>query len=217
MVTKTEAGAAGLAAILLLLAFAGLAFAVLHGDMAGFDSAVAGWLQAQDGSGPAGPPWLLEAARDITALGSVSLLGTIVVAGGIYLLGSGQARSAVLVAVAAIGSFAASSVVKHFFDRPRPDLEGATRVFTSSFPSSHAATSAATYLTIGLLLAATARRTSTKVYWLGWAVLLVAVIGLTRIYLRVHFPSDILAGWILGTEWTLICWGVAAALRARAR
>ena len=218
----TETGDKGELRLLAVLAFgAGLAFAfaaiadeVLEGETQDFDLAVLQALRGADG-GPIGPGWLREAMRDLTALGSFSVLGLVVVAVLGYLLLTGKRVMALLVLVSVIGGTLVSSVLKQLFGRPRPDLEAAAEVFTASFPSGHALISAVTYLTLGALLARVQRSARLRVYIIGVAVLLTLVIGLSRLHLGLHYPTDVLAGWCLGAAWACLCLAVAAWLQRR--
>jgi undecaprenyl-diphosphatase len=198
------------------LAFGVLAREVVEGDTTGFDRAV---LLALRKSGhvadPVGPAWLLEMARDITALGSYSILGVIVFASVGYLLIAGKGRAALLVLVAVVGGVLLSNGLKIGFARPRPDIvPQLAKVFTSSFPSGHATLSAVVYLTLGSLLTQMedeARRI--KFYFLGLAVFLTLIVGISRVYLGVHYPTDVLAGWCIGSAWALACWALALYLQ----
>jgi undecaprenyl-diphosphatase len=75
--------------------------------------------------------------------------------------------------------------------------------------------SAVVYLTLGILLCRIVQGRLVKMYCLGWAMLLTFLVGISRIYLGVHYPSDVLAGWMAGTGWALGCWAVAQHLRRR--
>jgi undecaprenyl-diphosphatase len=100
--------------------------------------------------------------------------------------------------------------LKGVFARPRPAVvPHLDQVSTASFPSSHAATSAAVYLTLGVLLAGTVSRPAVRAYLLGWAVLLTVLVGVSRVFLGVHYPTDVLAGWAVGLSWAVVC-GLAA-------
>ncbi len=197
---------AGLAA-LLLWGFAAVADEVLEGDTTVFDSTVKGWFRAPGApETPWGPVWLQEAVRDLTALGSFTVLGTVLVATVLYLAFSGKLRSALFVLISVIGGTILSTGLKAAFDRPRPDVEAAARVFTASFPSGHATVSAVVYLTLGLLMAEAVSHGRLKAYFIVLGILLTFAIGVSRIYLGVHFPTDVLAGWALGGAWALVCW-----------
>jgi undecaprenyl-diphosphatase len=198
----------------LLLGFAGIADEVLEGDTETLDTALLDLLRGPDGA-PFGPGWLTEAIRDLTALGSYSVLGLMVVGALGYLLLIGKRVMALLVLIAVIGGSLVSSILKELFSRPRPDLAHAAEVFTASFPSGHALVSTVTYLTLGVLLARVQRSGRVRVYIIGMAVLLALVVGLSRLYLGVHYPTDVLAGWCLGAAWAGLCLVGAAWLQRR--
>lgn len=195
----------------LILGFVMLADEVIEGDTQRIDEAVLRLFRGA--AGPAGPPWLVEMGRDVTALGSFAGLGIVFLASLGYLLLLRKRGLAALMAAAVLGGVALSTLLKALFDRPRPDLEGAARVFTASFPSGHAMLSAVTFLTLGALLARANADRRIKIYFMTLAVLLTMLIGLSRLYLGVHYPSDVLAGWCLGTAWAVLCWTVARRLQ----
>jgi undecaprenyl-diphosphatase len=197
---------ASAAVVLMLAGFGVLADEVAEGGTLTFDLAVLLALRVPGNpADPIGPPWLEDAARDITALGSVAVLSILVAAVAIHLMLAGKRGTGWFIAAAAAGGTIISSILKNVFDRPRPDLTGITRVYTASFPSGHATASAVVYLTIGALLAATVTRRSQKLFYLGIAVFLTLIVGLSRIYLGVHYPSDVLAGWLIGSGWAISC------------
>jgi undecaprenyl-diphosphatase len=202
---------------LLLLAFGHIAEEVLEGDATKFDQTVLLALRnPADPADPLGPPWLEEAARDISALGSYSVLGIVFIAVLAFLLMTQRRAAALWVAVAVGGGVLLSNVLKHAFDRPRPDLVAHTaRVFTPSFPSGHATLSAVTFLTLGALLASMQPSRRLKLFFLGVAIALTVAVGVTRIYLGVHHPTDVLAGWCVGAGWAAICWTVFHWLQQR--
>ncbi|WP_376095474.1 phosphatase PAP2 family protein [Roseomonas sp. CCTCC AB2023176] len=197
--------------------FAWIAEEVAEGDTRAFDRAILlGLRNPADLSDPIGPPWLEEMARDVTALGShVVLIGLVAGVVG-YLLLSGRRRTGVFIALA-IGSGALlSSVLKIGFARPRPDLvPHAVEVYTASFPSGHAMLSALVYLTLGALMMRVEPRRRTKAWLLGYAAVVTAMVGASRVYLGVHWPTDVLAGWCAGAGWALLCWLVMTALQRR--
>jgi undecaprenyl-diphosphatase len=122
---------------------------------------------------------------------------------------------ATLMLVATIGGTLISEGLKVGFSRPRPDLVAhVVEVHSMSFPSGHAMLSAVTYLTVGALLARSQARTAERGYILGAAIVLTLLIGASRVYLGVHWPTDVLAGWCLGAAWALLCWIVATWLTA---
>jgi undecaprenyl-diphosphatase len=166
---------------------------------------------------PIGPPWLQEAARDITSLGSIIVLTAITsaVAGFLFLVHKSQVARLMLVAV--FGGVVLNNLLKFIFERPRPDfVTHLTRVFTASFPSGHATLSAITYLTIGALLARTYPTFEIGLYFMSLATFLTVLIGVSRIYLGVHYPTDILGGWCIGAAWAIACWTLMAWLQQSA-
>lgn len=198
---------------LLVWGFASVADEVTEGETAAFDKAVTAFFREPGHlEDPWGPIWLEEAVRDVTALGSVTILALVVIASVAYLAFAGKARSAAFVAASVIGGTLLSTALKAWFNRPRPDVEAVARVFTASFPSGHATLSAVTYLTLGLLLAESARGPHLRAYLVGLGVTLALLVGLSRIYIGVHFPTDVLAGWCVGGAWALFCWAIYSLL-----
>ncbi|WP_375458059.1 phosphatase PAP2 family protein [uncultured Enterovirga sp.] len=199
--------------------FVTLAGEVLDGETFGFDRAILLALRMPgDLSNPIGPSWMEESARDITGLGGHVILTLITVSALAYLVMTGRRHAAMLVLVAIGGGMILSALLKLGFDRPRPDLvpHGA-RVYTASFPSGHAMLSAATYLTLGALLARVHAERAVKLFFLGVAVALTILIGASRVYLGVHWPSDVLAGWCGGAAWAGFCQYVALLLQRKGK
>jgi undecaprenyl-diphosphatase len=192
-------------------AFFQLADEVGEGDATSFDTAILlGLRNPADHSDPLGPRWLEEVARDVTALGSMTVLIGLTLAVAGYLWLSGRVRSMALVLVSAGGGIAFSSLFKRGFDRPRPDLvPHATEVYTASFPSGHAMMAAVTYLTLAAMLARVQPTRALKAYLFALAAFITLLIGVSRIYLGVHWPTDVLAGWTAGAAWALACWLIA--------
>jgi undecaprenyl-diphosphatase len=120
----------------------------------------------------------------------------------------------VLLVVATAGGLLVALLLKGLFDRPRPPFDsGAGYIATSSFPSGHSLLSAIVYLTVGALLARATSRYRVKLYFLTVAMLVTFLVGISRIYLGVHYPTDVLAGWSVGLIWALLCWLVAQYLQ----
>ena len=163
-----------------------------------------------------GPKWFRDAGRDVTAMGGVTVLTLLVAAVVVYLLLSTRYGMASLVIIATLGGLTVTSALKHWFDRPRPPLhQSDVIVYTTSFPSGHSSLSAATYLTLGTLLARSTRSRVLKFYFLFLALMATCLVGLSRVYLGAHYPTDVLAGWCVGLVWALICWAVARELQHR--
>ncbi len=203
----------------LVLAFGHIAEEVLEGDSTKFDQSILLFFrEANDLTNPIGPPWVKGMARDITALGSYAVLSIITSAVLVYLVMSHQRAAAFWILAAVGGGMLLSNALKLVFERPRPDVVfHATRVFTTSFPSGHATLSAITYLTLGALLASLHRPLNFKIYFLGMAILLTIAVGVSRVYLGVHYPTDVLAGWCIGAAWAAICWCIFNWLQVRGR
>jgi undecaprenyl-diphosphatase len=195
--------------------FAQLADEVREGETRRFDERVLLSLRnPADRSDPLGPAWVEETERDFTALGGVAVMGLLTLGVSGFLLLDGKKGAAVLVLVAVGGGLLLSSLLKHAVERPRPELvPHGSYVYTSSFPSGHSTMSAATYLTLGALLARVQRRRRVKAFLLGFAILITLLVGISRVYLGVHWPTDVLAGWTLGGIWALICWLLARRLQ----
>jgi undecaprenyl-diphosphatase len=165
---------------------------------------------------PIGPAWFEDMWRDVTALGSpmVLTLVTLICAG--YLLLRRRYRMLALLAVATVGGLAASLLLKSLFARPRPQFAAPDAyVLTASFPSGHSLLSAVVYLTLGALLARTTTRYRYKVYFITVALVVTVLVGFSRMYLGVHYPTDVLGGWSFGLLWALLCWLVARFLQKR--
>jgi undecaprenyl-diphosphatase len=196
-----------------LWAFVGLADEVREGDTHALDRGILLALRnPADPADPLGPRWLEEVARDVTALGGNAVLTGVTLAVIGFLALARKRGAALLVAASVGGGMALSTLLKLGFARPRPDLvPHAVEVYTASFPSGHAMLSAITYLTLGALLARVQPRWRLRIYILALAVLVTLLVGSSRVYLGVHWPSDVAAGWCVGAAWALACW--LAALR----
>jgi undecaprenyl-diphosphatase len=197
--------------------FVSLADEVIEGETLKVDRSILLWLRnPTDVSDPIGPSWFEETARDLTGLGGHGVLGLITLATIAYLLLTRRRGAALLVLGAIGGGMLLSTLLKLGFERPRPDLvPHGMRVYTASFPSGHAMLSAVTYLTLGALLARLHRLRRVKMFFLGLAIVLTILVGLSRVYLGVHWPSDVLAGWCIGAAWAALCWYVALLLQRK--
>jgi undecaprenyl-diphosphatase len=209
-------GALGVLA--LTIAFVYVAENVTQGDTRDFDERVLRALRRSDDPGSSiGPAWLQTGALDITALGSPTVLGLVVLAVTGYLLIHKLYRTGAFVFVASCGGWFLNWALKLAFDRPRPDLVPHLReVMSSSFPSGHAMTSAAVYLTLGTLLMRLVEGRLAKFYCIAIAMLATLLVGASRVFLGVHYPTDVLAGWLIGLSWALVCWMIERAVERRA-
>lgn len=157
-------------------------------------------------SDPIGPDWLEVVVRDITALGGLTTLVLLTTAACGYLWLQHKHRLAVFVAVSVSGGSLANTLLKGFIERPRPDIvPHGTSAALSSFPSGHAMMAAVVFLTLGALLALASDTRRVKIYLLSWSVLLTFLVGISRVYLGVHWPTDVIAGWIAGAVWAMLC------------
>ncbi len=197
-------------------AFVAIASEMIEGDLSAFDETVLLALRnPADLSDPIGPRALEIAMRDLTALGGVTVLTILTVSVILLLLLRREKGAAAVVAVAVIGGQVISHLAKLGFDRPRPDLvPHGVDVATASFPSGHSMMAAVTYLTLAVMLSRLEQRRSVKAFYLSLAVFLTLVVGISRVYLGVHWPSDVLAGWAAGAAWAL-AWSLAAQRLAR--
>ena len=208
----------GLALAMLALGAFALAGEVLEGDTQAFDERVLRALRdPADPSVPIGPRWLRIAALDVTSLGGATVIGLTVAAVVGFLLLQGMSRTALFVLLASAGGWLLNNVLKTVFARPRPEVvPHLHEVMSLSFPSGHAMTSAAVYLTLGAMLMRLSERRITKIYCMGVAMLATLLIGSTRLYLGVHYPTDVLAGWLIGMSWALMCWLVERRIERQA-
>jgi undecaprenyl-diphosphatase len=198
----------------LILAFLQIADLVEEDDMAAFDDAILMFFRDPTNIDQViGPLWLHEMVRDITALGSFALLGLIVAGVCFYLLMLRLRAEALLVLISVLGGTLISTVLKMTYDRPRPDLQAMSHQFTSSFPSGHAMLSAVTFLTLGALLSKLAPTRALRIYGFSAAIFLTLLVGTSRVFMGVHYPSDVLAGWCVGAAWALLCSAVAVMLQ----
>lgn len=218
-VARTEI--TGLIIVLLLGAslftFAELAEEMREGETLSFDRAVLLALRdPQNLSDPLGPDWLESAVADITSLGGKAVLTIIVLIVSGFLFLSNRHGAAALVLGSSIGGSLLNIALKSLFDRPRPDVVvHLVGVSSASFPSGHAMASATIYLTLGVLLARVQPDRRLKIYAGVVAATLTVIVGLSRVYLGVHWPTDVLAGWCIGAAWAMLCWLVAAWLQRR--
>ena len=204
-------------AALALLGFLLVASEVSSARTLAFDQAVVeGLREPASPATPAGPKWLRRVMLDVTALGGGTVLTIITGIVVLYLLVVKKWATALFVAIAVAAGGAANDLLKATFLRARPDVvEHLTEAYSTSFPSGHAMNSALTYLTLAALLARTQNNRRVRVYLIAVAVLLTLSIGFSRVYLGVHWPTDVIAGWCVGAAWALVFTGTARALQRR--
>ena len=218
---RTLSGGSMLVALLVALGaawgFVALTDEVLEGDTLSFDARVLLRLRNPlDPTDPIGPQWLEIIGRDVTALGGVALLGLLTLASAGYLKLRGHLSSMWFLLLAVAGGVIASQALKLGVDRPRPDLVPfGTHAYTASFPSGHAMMAAVVYLTLATLVSRVEPSRRLRIYFFALAILITFLVGLSRVYLGVHWPTDVLAGWTAGTAWALGCWILARWLASR--
>jgi undecaprenyl-diphosphatase len=198
-----------------LWVFVLVASLVTAGRTQAFDEQVLRALRRPDDPGvPIGPHAVHAFALDVSALGSVPIITLIVLLVVGYLLIERRYAMVALVLAASCGGGLLNTTLKAFFARPRPTVVPPLAIVgSSSFPSGHSMIAAVVYLTLGALLARTTTRWRLRLYYLGVALGMTGVIGVSRVYLGVHYPSDVLAGWVAGAVWALVCELVAQRLQ----
>ena len=201
----------GLGGCILVLIFLKLSSAVMGGETLSFDKRIVLFFRkANDPSLPIGPPWMASVLMDITALGGPTVIFLMIAAVVGFLVLQGRYWTALFILLTAMSGEAVGYLMKAAFFRPRPTIVPHLReAFSSSFPSGHAMQSAIVYLTLGAILMRLAQRRLTKIYCCTVAMTLTFLVGLSRVYLGVHYPTDVLAGWIVGLFWASLCWLIA--------
>jgi undecaprenyl-diphosphatase len=201
----------GVGVCLLLWGFLALASEVMEGDTTSLDTKILVSLRkADDPSRPIGPSWVQTSLLDLTAIGGPTVLGLVVFAVVGFLLLQTRYRTALVVLLTAASGEVANIAMKNLFLRPRPTVVPHLRdVDSTSFPSGHAMESAIIYLTLGAMLMRLAERRVTKLYCIGMAVFVTFLVGVSRVYLGVHYPTDVVAGWMFGFLWASLCWLVS--------
>jgi len=180
-----------------------------------FDQAVLAWMQPVPGD-PRGPWWLEGAATDLTALGGLSVLTLFAIVAIAFLLIQRKRLSALLLLLGLAGGVTLSEGLKSVFGRPRPPAAfQALETLNASFPSGHTLLATVFYLTLGVMLTRAFPRAHLKAFVLGAAMTVALLIGLTRVYLGVHWASDVFAGWCAGADWAMSLWLVAYAVQRR--
>jgi len=192
-------------------AFVGLAKQVVAGKTQTLDERMMLMLRADDdGGSPIGPPWMEEMGRDLSALGGYVVLSMVLLAVTGFLCLERKFRRLWFVWSSVAGGYVLVMALKSAIDRPRPDIVSHLSIFHSaSFPSGHSMMSAVVYLTLGALLAESTDKARVKFYVLSVPLVLSGLVGMSRVYVGVHYPSDVLAGWSAGLVWATACWMLA--------
>lgn len=215
---------ASILAMLLLIvtavyAFIQVADEIRERETGAFDATILRWFRNPvDLHQTRGPDWLVTAAIDATALGGTTVLIFVVVITLGFLWIAKKRKAFLLFAAAAIGGQLFNSALKHFFSRPRPDIvPHLAEVHSPSFPSGHSMMSAVIFLTMGALLSRLVAGKLLRGYIMGVSILLTIIVGITRLFLGVHYPTDVIGGWSAGLAWALICLLVAEILQHRGK
>lgn len=154
--------------------------------------------------------------RDFISLGGTDILVLVVASVAIYYLIQGNYKEMAVLLVAVIGAYVLSYFFKGLFNRPRPEfIPAGDYMYSASFPSGHALLAAATYLTLGGIVIQLLPRNRLKAYVLFLTIFVVILVGFTSAYLGVHWPTDVLAGWIIGSVWAIPWWQIVRCLRQR--
>lgn len=208
----------GLASCILLLLFLKLASEVMEGDTQSMDTKIVRALRkADDPSKPIGPPWVEGALEDLTALGGPTVTWLVMLSLTGYLLLQTKYRTALFVFATAASGDLVNHAIKGVFSRARPTVVPHLRdAFSTSFPSGHSMESAIVYLTLAAMLMRIVDGRATKAYCLGLAVLITGLVGVSRVFLGVHYPTDVIGGWIIGLFWASLCWLAAQHYEVRA-
>ena len=198
-------------------AFIHIADEMAEGEIRNFDETLLLMLRVPgDPSRLLGPNWLQETALEVTAIGGYPLIMlTLAVVSGFFIIT--KRYGAAVYVVLSVGSGALlSQTLKQYYARPRPDLvDHLDAVHTASFPSGHALVTTVAYLTLAAIVIGYLETRRARAYVLGVAVLVAVMVGVSRVYLGVHWPSDVAAGWALGAAWASFTWLVVHMLQRR--
>jgi undecaprenyl-diphosphatase len=187
-------------AIFLTFGFAKIAGTVVEGDTAGFDNAAMRFM------GEHQSPMISRAMVEVTMLGTGIVVAMIIGVSALFLWLYDYKNSATLLLVTTLGGLLLNYVLKLGFDRPRPQFfEWGTHAMTSSFPSGHAMSAAIVYPTVAYLAARVQKTHGARIATMLTAAVLVLLVSFSRVYLGVHYPSDVIAGVVVGLAWSAFC------------
>jgi len=200
-----------------LVVFGHIASEVMEGETVALDRWILLHLrEATDPSVPIGPEWLREAMVDFTALGGGPVLTMVTIFAAGYLVAQRKVALAVFLASSIAAGAIVNALLKFGFVRERPDaVPHLVEVSSASFPSGHAMNSAMVYLTLAALLVSAERSWRVRIFLMAAAILLTLIVGFSRMYLGVHWPTDVFAGWSVGAAWAVACALVAQILQKR--
>ncbi len=203
--------------VLFLFFFIEISDSVVEGETYSMDKKILMLLRDDaDPAKPLGPERLPHVVRDITALGSSVVLTLITIFAAMYLYLRKEKRSVIYVLSASIGGAILVQILKFLFARERPEIvEHLVSEISMSFPSGHSAMSAVIYLSLAVLISRVEKSHILKVYIVSFALIITFVVGISRVYLGVHYPTDVLAGWSIGLFWALFCWFFTSFLEKR--
>lgn len=195
-----------------LWAFLGLMEEVAEGETQRFDTAILLAFRTAENT-PIGPAALPEIMRDFTALGGVAWLTLVTVCVAGFLILKRNTPTALFLLAAVSTGILTSTLAKELIARPRPDLvPHGSYVTSASFPSGHSMMATLVYLTLAIVIARGQKQRRVKAYVIGIACALSLAVGVSRVYLGVHWPTDVLAGWALGSGWAIGAWLIAKVL-----
>jgi undecaprenyl-diphosphatase len=200
-----------------LFVFINVGMLVTNGTTKQFDESIIKYFRVErNNSEPTGPYFLTESMRDITSLGGETVITIITIFVVGFLLLQKRYDAMWLVLAATIGGALISFGLKEFYGRERPDISyRLISVTPLSFPSGHSMMSAIVYLTQAAIIARIQKNKKIRIYILSAALFLVFIIGFSRVYLGVHYPTDVIGGWTVGLAWASFCWLVAWYLQKR--
>ena len=199
--------------LIALFVFAKTVDEVTEGETDHVDRVIVEWVTSLHS-----PKWFDEIMRDCTAFGGIFVLSLTTFAVGVYFGAKRLWSALVFLLVSVVGAWALSMGLKHIFNRPRPQIiEHGSYTFTTSFPSGHAMLSAAVWLTLAVMLARLEKSYYLKAYFVLLGLFVSGMVGISRVWLGVHWPTDVLAGWALGTVWAIACWFLARYLQQRGK
>jgi undecaprenyl-diphosphatase len=200
-----------LTVLCLMAAFICVLIFARFGYLEAFDSAILSHPRVlDDPQSLRGGAKFAQAVSDFTALGGLTVLFLITAVTAGYFLIVGKSNLAFVIVSTVVSGWMVSATIKLLVGRTRPEIvPHLVAVHDASFPSGHALVSAVTYLTLGTLLASIQKSKLASRYILSVAVALTLLVGSSRIFLGVHFPTDVIAGWLLGAAWAMICLAIA--------